>query len=93
MERPTPAAYDPNTDRPFVPRQAVDDEDAADEDVGLVRETRSPPGRKPVPRFHETPDVEELRRMSLTTRESVAQQLDPHDALSRLEGRLTPAQQ
>ncbi|PWN43601.1 hypothetical protein IE81DRAFT_72177 [Ceraceosorus guamensis] len=97
IDRPL-QGYDPHTDKPFSPRQAIADPLDPDgvRDGRLERQTRSPPGRKPVPRFEpsqELPAPDELRRMSLGTREDLARQVDPHDALSRLEGRLTPAQQ
>ncbi|CEH18892.1 hypothetical protein CBOM_05595 [Ceraceosorus bombacis] len=97
IDRPL-QGYDPRTDKPFSPRQAIADPLDPDgvRDGRLERQTRSPPGRKPVPRFEpsqELPAPDELRRMSLGTREDLARQVDPHDALSRLEGRLTPAQQ
>lgn len=52
-------------------------------------QSRSPPGRKPPPRF--SPD--ELHAMSEAEREKIAQQIDPENTLSRMPGELTPAQQ
>lgn len=50
--------------------------------------TKSPPGRKPAPRF----SAHDLATMDDREREQVAHQVDPDDALSKLEGHLTPAQ-
>lgn len=52
-------------------------------------QSKSPPGRKPAPRF----TVQDLAAMSEKEREQVATVVDPEDRLSKLEGKLTPAQQ
>lgn len=90
------AAFDPDNDVPWSPRQVVesgDEEEGPDGWGGLKegrvpdhRQTRSPPGRKPVP------TLETLQKMPEAQRVKVAEEVDPDDALSKLEGRLTPAQ-
>ncbi|EPQ31317.1 uncharacterized protein PFL1_01502 [Pseudozyma flocculosa PF-1] len=63
--------FDPDRDREYRPKQAVDDP-SEDYEANLHAERRkSPPGRKPVPRIVDR---------------------SQDDSLSRLEGRLTPAQ-
>lgn len=82
--------------KPWSPRQAIESDD--DEDAAPPK-SRSPPGRKPVPRLDDDeqprqPTADELRRMSLGQRERVAQGVDPDDRLSRADvASLTPAQQ
>lgn len=69
----------------WSPRQTV----VADSNQAWSPQSKSPSGRKPVPRY----SVQELQEMTQKEREMVADQVDPHDRLSKLEGRLTPAQQ
>lgn len=77
---PSPA----HGNRVWNPRQSV----GPDEDDEAPR-SRSPPGRKPVPRF----SVEELQSMTEREREEVATLVDPSGQLSKMQGHLTPAQQ
>ena len=69
---PQKNGFDPDQDREFLPKQAVDDS-GLDAALAFEKQRRkSPPGRKPVPKF--APSASE------------------EDGLSKLEGRLTPAQ-
>jgi hypothetical protein len=70
----------------YMPRQAVQANDSQEWDPP---QSKSPPGRKPVPRY----SAQELQSMSQQELEDVASLVDPDDRLSKLEGRLTPAQQ
>lgn len=71
----------------WSPKQAVPVQ--KEEQIWDPPQSKSPPGRKPVPRY----SVQELQGMSQEQREYVASRVDPDDRLSMLEGRLTPAQQ
>ena len=72
--------------KPWSPRQVVEAHTEAEWDPP---QSKSPPGRKPVPNY----SAQDLEQMTEHQREQVASQVDPNDRLSRLEGRLTPAQQ
>lgn len=94
--------FDPATDKPWSPRQAIssDDEDAgANEFPSRNPNPNAKKGRKPVPNLNEVnheklPSEHDLKLMDEDQRRKVARDVDPGDALSRLEGRLelTPAQ-
>ncbi|UZJ51541.1 hypothetical protein CBS101457_000861 [Exobasidium rhododendri] len=69
----------------WIPKQAIEDVSTEWDPP----QSKSPPGRKPAPTY----TALDLQQMSQKEREEVAEQVDPNDHLSGLEGRLTPAQQ
>lgn len=74
----------------WLPQQVIGDAPLSQEpEQWDPPQSKSPPGRKPAPRF----TAQDLEAMSQKEREQVATEVDPEDRLSRLEGKLTPAQQ
>lgn len=74
----------------WLPHQVINDVPLSQEpEQWDPPQSKSPPGRKPAPRF----TAQDLNAMSQKEREQVATEVDPEDRLSKLEGKLTPAQQ
>ncbi|PWN33611.1 uncharacterized protein FA14DRAFT_190746 [Meira miltonrushii] len=74
----------------WLPHQVIGDAPLSQEpEQWDPPQSKSPPGRKPAPRF----TAQDLEAMSQKEREQVATEVDPEDRLSKLEGKLTPAQQ
>jgi len=97
--------FDPKEDKPWSPRQAIESDEEAEFPVRNAKgrapspNTANKKGRKPVPNLNEVnheklPSEHDLKLMDEDQRRRVAKDVDPGDALSRLEGRLelTPAQ-